>query len=283
MIETGEIRALITLLGDDDLHVRDIARERLLQIGEEATGFLREAGSADLDGKIRIEARHVLAKILMEDLVGSFYLLSLRDDEQIHLEHAAFLLARLGYPDLDFAPYQRELDELAKKIGRRIKGLHVHHDNRRIVRLMNQVLFEEEGFTGNIEDYYDPDNSYLNCVLEYRTGIPVTISVIYLLLAQRLNLPIRGINMPIHFICQYHSSPDSFYIDPFNRGQILTAAECMAFLHRAKHPFHESYLAPARPRDIISRMIRNLIFIYHQRDEQHKVEALGRILKILAA
>jgi regulator of sirC expression with transglutaminase-like and TPR domain len=89
--------------------------------------------------------------------------------------------------------------------------------------------------------------------------------------------------MPIHFICQYHSPLDSFYIDPFNKGQILTAAECMKLLHRARHPFHESYLAPARPRDIIARMIRNLIFIYHYRNDQAKVEALGHLLKILVS
>src|SRR5574341_2144875 len=101
MISVGEIQALITLLGDDDNHVRDIARERLLQIGEPATEFLREAGGADVEGKIRIEARHVLAQIRQDDLGASFYLLSLLDDEQIDLEHAVFLLARIAYPDLD--------------------------------------------------------------------------------------------------------------------------------------------------------------------------------------
>lgn len=281
MIETGKIQALITLLGDDDQRVREIARERLLHIGEAATEFLHEAGRADLEGKIRIEARHVLAKIREEDLIASFYLLSLLEDEQIDLEHAVFLLARFGYPELEIEPYRRELDQLAKGIGERITGLDSHRDSREIVRLMNLALFEDEGFTGNFEDYYDPDNSYLNCVLERRTGIPVTISAIYLLLARRLNLPIRGINMPIHFICQYHSSIDSFYIDPFNKGQMLTAGDCMRLLHRAKHPFHESYLAPARPRDIIVRMIRNLLFIYHQRDEQAKIDVLNRIVKIL--
>ncbi|MDZ7344649.1 MAG: hypothetical protein ONA90_09075, partial [candidate division KSB1 bacterium] len=86
MIETGKIQALIKLLGDDDDRVREIARERLLQIGEAATDFLYEAGRADVDGKIRIQARHVLAKIREEDLMASFYLLSLLEDELIDLE-----------------------------------------------------------------------------------------------------------------------------------------------------------------------------------------------------
>jgi len=178
MLANGEIQALITLLGDDDTHVRNVARERLLQIGEPATAFLREAGRADLEGKIRIEARHVLAKIRQEDLIGSFYLLGLLEDEQIDLEQAVFLLARLGYPDLDIAPYQQELQ-------------------------------------------------------------------------------------------------------PFNRGRTLTRTDCVALLYRANHPFHESFLEPARPHDIIARLIRNLIFAYHYRDDHAKLDVLNRICQAL--
>jgi regulator of sirC expression with transglutaminase-like and TPR domain len=280
MMRTGEIQALITLLGDDDTRVRNVARERLLQIGEPATEFLREAGGADVDGKIRIEARHVLAQIRREDLVGSFYLLSLLDEDQIDLERAVFLLARLGYPDLEIAPYQHELDRLAQKVSQRLAGLHHHRDKSRVLRLINQVLFDEEGFSGNIEDYYDPDNSFLNCVLENRAGIPITLSVIYLLIGRRLRLPIRGINMPVHFICQYHSPPDSFYFDPFNKGQVLTHADCVKLLQQAPHPFHESLLTPAKSRDIIGRMIRNLLVIYHHHDDRAQIERLSRILNM---
>ncbi|MCI0698055.1 hypothetical protein L0337_39385 [candidate division KSB1 bacterium] len=281
MIATGEIQALITLLGDDDTHVRDVARERLLQIGEPATEFLREAGSADVDGKIRIEARHVLAQIRQDDLSASFYLLSLLDEGQADLEQAAFLLARFGYPDLETAPYRRELDALAAQIAQQIRGLHPRRDSRRIVRLMNRFLFSDEGFSGNVEDYYDPDNSYINCVLERRTGIPITLSVIYILLARRLQLPISGINLPIHFICQYHSPPDSFYFDPFHSGKTLSRTDCVTLLHRVGVPFHDDCLAEARTHDIIARMARNLIVIYHHRGDFAKVEALDRILKIL--
>jgi len=280
MREKGEIQALITLLGDDDTQVRDVARERLLQIGEPAAEFLREIAGRDADGKIRIEARHVLAQIRQDDLAGSFYLLSLLDDDQIDLEQAVFLLARFGYPDLEPAPYRKELDRIADSVAPMINGLHPERDQARILRLMNRVIFDQEGFSGNIEDYYDPDNSFLNCVLERRTGIPITLSVIYLLLARRLRLPIRGINLPIHFICEYHSPPKSLYFDPFHKGQTLTRGDCMMLLQRARLPFHENCLAPARSRDIIARMIRNLLFIYHHHDDHGKIETLGRILNM---
>lgn len=280
MLGHGEIQALITLLGDDDAHVHNVARERLLQIGEPAATFLREASNADGDGKVRIAARNVLAQLQEEDVTSSFYLLSLLNDEQIDLEQAVFLLARLSLPDLDVAPYQRQLDQLAQKIMQRLAGLHHQHDRTRVLQVMNQVLIDEEGFSGNIEDYYDPANSFLNCVLERRTGIPITLSVIYLLIGRRLHLPIRGINMPVRFICQYYSPPDSFYFDPFNKGQVLTRMECAKLVQQSRQPFHDGLLAPAGARDIIARMIRNLLVIYHHHENHEQIERFNRIVNM---
>ncbi len=280
MLGHGEIQALITLLGDDDAQVHNVARERLLQIGEPATTFLREAGNADGDGKVRIAARHVLAQMQQEEIAGSFYLLSLLPEEQIDLEQAVFLVARLGFPDLDVAPYQRQLDQLAQKIAQRLAGLHHYRDRDRVLRVMNRALIEEEGFSGNRKDYYDLKNSFLNCVLERRTGIPLTLSLIYLLVGRRLHLPIRGINMPVHFICEYHSPPEPFYFDPFNQGRVLTRRDCAKLLQQARLPFHDSLLAPARTRDIIARMLRNLLVIYQHHDDREQVERCGRILNM---
>ncbi|MEK7727269.1 MAG: transglutaminase-like domain-containing protein [candidate division KSB1 bacterium] len=278
---TGEIRALITLLGDDDGGIRNVARERLFEFGAEAEDYLREATNADLEGKVRIEARHVLEKIRQEDLLGSFYLLGLRDDEEIDLEHTAFLLARFGYSDVEVAEHQRELDEMAERVRIRLARLDFGSGGRLIVETINQILFKEEGFYGNTKTYYDPDNTYLNRVLERRTGIPVTLSLVYLLLARRLRLPMRGINMPVHFICQYHTAQESFYFDPFNNGRIITRAECAMILRNSGYTLEGDSLRPASPRTMLSRMIRNLVLIYEHQSQHEKAMRLDRILKML--
>ncbi len=278
---SNEIKALITLLGDEDDHVRAIAREHLLQIGREAEEYLHAATVTDLEGKVRIEARHVLEKIRQEDLIGSFYLFGLLEDDQIDLEHAAFLLARIGYSDLQIAPCQQELDRLARSIAPRIAHLNPWRDGREIIEASNAVLFEKEGFSGNVEEYYDPDNSYLNRVLERRTGIPVSLSVIYLLVSRRLHLPVRGVSMPVHFICQYHTPQESFYFDPFNKGRIVTRAECAKMLQGSGHVFEDAFLQPAPARKILARMLRNLVWIYFQREDMAKTELLDRLLKML--
>lgn len=277
----NEIRALITLLGDEDGNVRNVARERLFEFGTEAEDHLHEATLSDGEGKVRIEARHVLEKIRQDELFASFYLLGLRDDEHFDLEHAAFLLARFGYSDVDVAAHQRELDELAQRVRRRISPRHETYKGRMFVEAVNQVLFAEEGFYGNLNAYYEPDNSYLNRVLERRTGIPVTLSLVFLLIARRLHLPIRGINMPVHFVCQYHAPNESFYFDPFNNGRIMTRAECARLLLEAGHSFDDDCLRPASPRTIIARMIRNLVLIYEHQGQAEKASRLDRVLKML--
>lgn len=280
---SNEIQALITLLGDDDDHVRDIACERLLQIGPAAEAHLRAATFADGEGKVRIAARHVLEKIRRDDLIGSFYVLGLLQEEQIDLEHAAFLLARVGYPDLDSVPHRRELDRLAGLIAARLAPFTPWRDGRQIIEVINSVLFEKEGFSGSVQEYYDPDNSYLNRVLERRQGIPITLAAVYLLIAQRLHLPVRGINMPTHFLCQYRTALESFYFDPFNKGRIITRAECAKMLQGSGHAFSDECLQPVKARNILARMVRNLIWIYYQREDAAKIEMLERIMAALRA
>ena len=277
----SEIQALITLLGDDDAKIRNVARKHLLDFGEEAEEYLKEATTADLDGRIRIEARHVLNKIRHDDFISSFSLLGLLKGSQIDLEHSVFLLARVGYPDLDIHVSHQILDEMAAKIQHRIKNFNRQKDGYSIIKEMNKFLYTEYGFSGNVDEYYEPDNSYINKVLEIRTGIPVSLSVIYLLLAKRLKLPIQGISMPLHFICKYQMPTKTFFIDPFHNGRILTQAECMMMLHGAGYTFHENFLTPVDARVILIRMLRNLTLIYYQREDTKKVKLLEYLLKIL--
>jgi regulator of sirC expression with transglutaminase-like and TPR domain len=276
----NEIRALINLLGDDDAAIRGIARDRLLHHGQEAADYLREACIADGEGKVRIEARHVLEQINLEDLLGSFHLISLLGEPHLNLETGSTLLARFGSPDLRTETCKQQLDELADRVRLRLP---VRTPSDSTIRLLNHFLFYEEGFSGNTGDYYNADNSFINCVLDMRCGIPISLSVVYLLIARRLQLPIVGIGMPVHFICKFDNGDNSFYIDPFNQGQVMTRADCVHFLRRCGYLFKESYLAPASDRDILIRMVRNLIWVYTQNNDRRKVAVLERIVALLKA
>ena len=138
------------------------------------------------------------------------------------------------------------------------------------------------GVAGNEENYYDPENSYLNRVLDRRTGNPISLSLLYLLIGRRLLLPIAGIGLPGHFICRYQSSSAEFYIDAFSRGKILTKADCVQYLLQANYSVRDDYLAPVTPRRMLLRICGNLHQIYLHLEQAEDATRIQRYLIALA-
>lgn len=277
-VAESKIVALIQLLGDEDVRVRKVACQQLLMIGKEAVPFLEQVATADSDGRIRIEARGLLHKIVRDDLLHTFHLLSVWDDQQIELEQGAYLLAKFAYPNLEKREISEELDRLAG----RVRELLADGDRpRRVIQLMNNVLFTEARFEGNRNNYYAPDNSFINKVLQNRKGIPISLSLVYILVGQRLGLPVFGVNMPAHFLCKFEAEDEHFYIDAFDFGRVMNESECIMLLKNYGVDFNFHYLKKASNRDILSRMLRNLILVYYQNEEDEKADFLKKLLKIL--
>jgi len=181
-------------------------------------------------------------------------------EERISLAEAALLIAASEYPDLDATQYIRRLDAMADTVGKRIGG---EADPFLMIERINQFLFQEEGFSGNTHDYYDPRNSFLNEVLDRKTGIPITLSTVYLEMAGRLNIPLVGVGMPGHFLVK-HPYFD-ILIDPFDQGRILSEDDCRARMQQVlgdSVPFDKSFLDAAGKCQIVTRMLNNLRGIY---------------------
>jgi len=137
-------------------------------------------------------------------------------------------------------------------------------------------------FTGNSDDYYNPDNSYINKVLEDRRGIPLSLSVVWMFTARRLNLPIVGINLPGHFMLKYNVPKVDIYIDPFNGGKLLSRLDCIRFMVNAGYQFSEQHLTPTTNRQILVRMLNNLAEVYSQKNDALRAEPLKKAVTILA-
>lgn len=176
----------------------------------------------------------------------------------IDLVEGALLVAQLEYPELDRSAYRRQLDVMRAEAAEFRRG-----DTLDRITGLNQLLFERWGFRGNREDYYDPRNSCLNDVLDRRLGIPITLSLVYIEVARGVALPLVGIGMPGHFLVGMADRSD-LYLDAFNGGTLLTRADCAARL-RELNPglaFRPEFLDPAGPRQILTRMLNNLLGIY---------------------
>ncbi len=198
-------------------------------------------------------------------------------DEQIDLAEAALWIAAEQYDGLDVASYLARLAQLAE--GAR-PALHTARTPEQRVAALNRFLYEERGFHGNRSDYYDARNSFLNEVIERRTGIPITLAVVYLAVGQRLGLPLHGVGFPGHFLVKC-DAPDEILIDPFE-GKLVSRDECEARWRAtlgADTPFDARALEAAAPRPTLARLIGNLKQVFlAQQDWPRALACVERIL-----
>ena len=207
-----------------------------------------------------------------------------RADEHIDLAEAALVVAAEEYPDLDISTYLARLDELAKTLGQRLApGLPVQEK----LAALNRFLFEEQGFRPNPADYYDPRNSFLNDVLDRRVGIPLTLSIVYIEIGKRLQLPLAGVSFPGHFLVKCPVSGGVVILDPYSGGISLSLAELGERLKLLKGTAVPSdaqvaaMLGSAGARDVLLRMLRNLRAIYMNRgDLQRALSCADRIVLV---
>jgi len=274
----SSLAALVNLLADDHVEVVEAARAKLVELGEKAISFLENSSASHEDPKVRVEAKGVLEMIRLVGVSRTWEAAMLPMTVEPDLESSAFLMAKVCYPDLDPKPYQKRLDVLAERIRPRLKESAGMVEK---LTAMNRVLFQDERFRGNWNDYFDPQNSYLNRVLDRKLGIPISLCVLYLLIARRLELKIDGVGIPGHFMLKCKEGDKEFYIDPFNEGRFLKRAECIQFVVEAGYPYQAEFLEGVGVREILARMLRNLILIYLDRHEPTLEKTLTRLLDLM--
>lgn len=200
-------------------------------------------------------------------------------DERIDLAKAALYIAQEEFPTLDPEEYLNALDEMASEV---LERLDEERYPLRVINQLNQYLFDDLGFAGNTSNYYDPNNSFLNRVIDRRTGIPIALSVVYLEIAKRIDFPMVGIGMPGHFLIRPDFQEAGIYVDVFNRGEILFAEDCeakLAEVYGEQVKLRPQFLSPVNSRQILARMLTNLKVIYMNAGEIFKaVSAIERIL-----
>lgn len=269
--------AIINLLSDDDPVVFQALRERILASGASACDWLRpHALSSD-----PIQRRHaieIIRHLDQQTADNQFLAFCLGHGDDFDIEEASWSLARTQYPEINVEAYGALLDNYAHELRECIDPT---AEPRQILSTINNYLFTELGFSGNEKHYYDPDNSFLNRVLDRRTGNPINLSLVYILVARRLRLPVVGIGLPGHFICRYQSPSAEIYVDVFNKGRLLTKADCTHHLLKIKSALREDDLAPVSPRRMLTRICANLHQIYRYLSLSEELTRFQRYLVAL--
>ncbi|HEY5915721.1 MAG TPA: transglutaminase-like domain-containing protein [Verrucomicrobiae bacterium] len=270
--------ALIKLLADEDPAIYRNIRQKILSIGPSAADWVRPH-TLSREPALRRRAQELVLRFDRQAADNFFLAFCLKHGEELDIEQGAWLLAQTQYPDINVEGYRALLDSYARDLADRLITARAP---RATLAALNQYVFDELGFLGNEENYYDPDNSYLNRVLDRRTGNPINLCLVYLLLARRLQLPVTGIGLPGHFLCRFQSSAHEAYIDAFNRGRILTKADCVQYLLQGNYSVRDDYLAPVSPRRMLLRVCGNLHQIYLHLEDSEAATRLQRYLVALA-
>jgi len=275
----GEKKALITLLQDEDPEVYESIHQTILSQGPAAAEWL-QSYTLDDDPVLRKRATAIVDHFERESADNAFLGFCLNKSEKIDVEHGAWLLARTRYCGINVEAYAAILDNYASELKDRVD---FGAPASQILSTINFYLYHYLGYGGDMENYYDPQNSYLNRVVDRLKGNPISLSAIYMFVCRRLHLPVVGIGMPGHFICRFQTTREQIYIDPFQKGKLMTKGECVKMLLQSGHELHESFISPVSPRRMLLRMCSNLQHAYSTQDQpeaaqqiQHYIIALSK-------
>lgn len=274
-----DIHALIHLLGDDDDWIRQQARSALRAAGDLTTPYLETASVGDDEPEIRSESSALLEDIHFDDIERRWVALQATVEGEA-LEEGAFLLERMILPDRA-RHVEIARDELRELTAGALEAVPEHAPLEERVDSLRSYVHETCRFHGNTEDYYDPDNSFFSSVLIRRTGIPITLALVYLTIGRRIGVPLVGIGMPMHFLIGYRAASSYRYLDPFFGGREVSRGECLLLLERAGFDPAERYLRPAPVVGVLERMARNLTVIYQNGARERELRLARRYVTML--
>jgi regulator of sirC expression with transglutaminase-like and TPR domain len=285
MINEAEIQSLIRLLDDPDREIYDHVHDKLLSYGPTAITYLESAWEQAFNSiqqeRIANLVHEIQFSIVKKDLElwhqsGAFDLL-----------RGALIINKYQYPDLDEQKIINQIEAIKRDIWMQMMFEGSPSDQ---VKLINHVLYNIYGFSGNTTNHQDPQNSYLSQVLETKKGNQISLAIIYSIIAQKLDIPIYGVNLPQHFILAYldesakseFESGVLFYINAFNKGFIFGRRDVDMFLKQLNLKLDKQFYEPCTNTDIVRRILRNLISAYENAGSTEKVQELNELLAVLA-
>ena len=276
MASKSEIESLVYLLDDPDPYIKSEVKNRLFELGESAVPLLDQQKSRTTDEEERELIGEIIQWITYSSVEEDFLdVLEGGLKNLSELEDAVFILSRFDNPTLRESEYKKKLDRFAEMIGDEVR--YALDDSQKMHAVLDFV-FSELGFKGSSSDYYNPENSYLNRVIDRRQGLPISLAMIVLFIGRRLNLPFHGVNMPIHFMLKYRGEMEEVLIDPFDHGKLVNYNQCYYFLKQNGVEPKSEHFEAATEVAILARCIRNLINSYEKMDKLQKAESLKNLL-----
>jgi regulator of sirC expression with transglutaminase-like and TPR domain len=286
----NELKALVSLLDDPDEAIFSQVKSKILSFGEEVIPILESAWEYQNDfGELfQTRVENIIHAIQFDHV--STNLKHWLQEGSNNLLDAIILISKFQYPDVDENKIRQQIDQLEKDIW---LELNTELTALEKVRVINHILFDVHGFKGNKDDFHDPHNSYINDVLDSKKGNPISLALLYSILAQKHQIPLYGTNLPRHFILAYIDEDTShlqdlnkepkvlFYVNPFSNGSVFSKLEIDDFLKQLKIDPKPNYYYPCSNSDIVIRVLNNLLFSYSKQNKQEKTEELTQLIELV--
>lgn len=272
-----ELKALVSLLDDQDDQIVNQIVDKIRSLGKEIIPFLENEWESNFNPTVqrRIEELiHDLQYERLKDRIQEWY-----ESKDQDLLTGLWLVATYQYPDLELEKIKQELEQIYYDAWLEFKPDLYPYDQ---IKILNSVLFNKLKFGANTKNFHSPGNSMINVVLETHKGNPITLCIIYLLVAQKLKMPVYGVNLPNLFIVTYKEEKNQFYINAFNKGLIFTKQDIENYIHELRLTPQNSFFEPCSNLEIIRRVFRNLIMSFDKMGEHAKAEEVKELLLIIA-
>jgi regulator of sirC expression with transglutaminase-like and TPR domain len=286
--KNSELNALISLLDEPSNPIYGKIREKILIYGIEAIPLLESAWDNSFNDSIQHRVEEIIHSIQVADLKHE--LISWKEHARINLLKGFFLISKVQYPDLKFEVVEEKIEKIRKDIWLELNSNLTALEK---IKVINHIFFDVHKFSGNKSNVDGLQNLFVNTLLETKKGNHLTIGMLYVILSQRLGLPVFGVNLPQHFILAYVdefqderiTAPNEndvlFYLNPFNKGAVFTQREIELFIKHIKLKPTPLYFKPCDNLTIIKRLVETLIASYIKIGQPEKAEELKSITEVL--
>ncbi|MBA3647530.1 MAG: hypothetical protein H0W62_03100 [Chitinophagales bacterium] len=288
-VPKSELSALITLLDDPDEEIYRHVTDRIISFGTYVIPTLEDAWEKTFDPNLHYRLEELIHLIQFETLLRDITKWSKK--KKPDLLQGALLVSKYQYPDVNVSKIQKQIDRLMQDIW---LEMNYHLTPLEQVNVFNHVVYTLNRFGGNTSNIHDPQNNYINVLLDSKKGNPVSLGILYLVLAEKIKMPVYGVNLPQHFVLSFHKDlidPDDseqkiksgilFYINPFNKGIIFSRDDITLYLKKLIVAAKAAHYVPCSNKEIIVTLINSLIHSYELAGLAEKVRELGRLKEVL--
>lgn len=277
-LNNKELKALVSLLEDEDLEIVSHVEDKIKSLGTYIIPYLEFEWESSFNPVVQKRIEELVHSLQFELLKEKLYAWKAKGGED--LLEGVWLVNTYQYPDLEYADLSKQLEQIYYEAWLEFKS-EIHPVDQ--IKILNSVIFNKLHFGANTKNFHSPGNSMMSVVLQTKKGNPISLCVIYMLVAQKLKMPVFGVNLPNLFVMTYKQDDVQFYVNAFNRGLVFSKKEIDEYIANLKLSPNDRFYEPCTNEDIVARMLRNLMNAHEKLGHTERVDEVKELLKIVEA